>query len=177
MKSGDEAPAFGWVRAAAAGLTFRRVSEADEPFLFRLYASTRTDELAPVPWSEEQKAAFLAMQARAQHTDYKRNYGDADWLIIEQGGADIGRLYLDRDHDNDRHHIIDIALMPEWRRKSLGTALLADIIDEAARAGKLVSIHVEKYNPAKRLYGRLGFIKLEDRGVYDLMQSTLSAQA
>jgi hypothetical protein len=29
---------------------------------------------------------------------------------------------------------------------------------------------VEKFNPARRLYDRLGFHKTEDRGVYDLMQ-------
>jgi hypothetical protein len=32
-----------------------------------------------------------------------------------------------------------------------------------------VSIHVEKLNPAMGLYRRLGFICVEDKGVYDLM--------
>src|SRR5437588_636694 len=49
--------------------------------------------------------------------------------------------------------------------------LLRDLLDEAARSGKAVSIHVEKFNPAMRLYQRLGFMRIEDRGVYDLMQS------
>jgi predicted GNAT family acetyltransferase len=39
----------------------------------------------------------------------------------------------------------------------------------AARASKRMSIHVEKFNPARRLYDRLGFHKTEDHGVYDLM--------
>jgi ribosomal protein S18 acetylase RimI-like enzyme len=173
MKSEDHVPAFGWSRAAQAGLTFRRVSAADEPFLFRLYASTRTEELAPVPWSDEQKAAFLEMQARAQHADYQRNYADADWLVIERGGADIGRLYLDRGNSSDsRHHIIDIAFLPEWRGKGLGGALLRDLLDEVGRSGKAMSIHVEKFNPAMRLYRRLGFETSEDLGVYDFMQWT-----
>jgi ribosomal protein S18 acetylase RimI-like enzyme len=173
MKSEDHVPAFGWSRAAQAGLTFRRVSAADEPFLFRLYASTRTEELAPVPWSAEQKAAFLATQARAQHADYQRNYADADWLVIERGGADIGRLYLDRGNSSDsRHHIIDIAFLPEWRGKGLGGALLRDLLDEVARSGKAMSIHVEKFNPAMRLYRRLGFETSEDLDVYDFMQWT-----
>jgi ribosomal protein S18 acetylase RimI-like enzyme len=174
MKSADDTPPWGWSRAAAAGLRFRRVSATDEPFLFRLYASTRTDELAPVPWSDEQKAAFLDMQARAQHTDYRRNYADADWLVIERGGIDIGRLYLDRGNNNSAHHIIDIAFLPDWRAQGLGGALLRDLIEEAARAGKPMSIHVEKFNPAMRLYQRLGFVKIEDHGVYDFMRRTSS---
>jgi ribosomal protein S18 acetylase RimI-like enzyme len=164
------ASAFGWLRAGEAGLRFRRATAADEPFLFRVYASTRTDELAPVPWSDEQKARFLDMQARAQHTDYQRNYAAADWLIIEHDGTDVGRLYLERGDNNDRHHIIDIAFLPHWRAQGLGGALLRDLLDEAARAGKGMSIYVEKANPAMRLYQRLGFSKIEDQGVYDLMR-------
>src|SRR4051812_14727146 len=37
---------FGWARAAAAGLTLRAITDADLPFLARLYASTRMEELA-----------------------------------------------------------------------------------------------------------------------------------
>ena len=43
-------------------------------------------------------------------------------------------------------------------------------MDEAAACGKDVSIHVEKFNPAMRLYRRLGFTTEEDKGVYDLMR-------
>jgi ribosomal protein S18 acetylase RimI-like enzyme len=37
---------------------------------------------------------------------------------------------------------------------------------ETAQAGKPVRIHVEKQNPALRLYTRLGFTPIADRGVY-----------
>ena len=39
-----------------------------------------------------------------------------------------------------------------------------------------MSIHVEKANPAMRLYRRLGFATLEDKGVYDLMMRPASGQ-
>jgi ribosomal protein S18 acetylase RimI-like enzyme len=159
-----------WTRAAAAGLSFRQVSETDRPFLFRLYASTRAEELAAVPWPQEQKLSFLQMQAHAQHTDYRRNYADADWLVIVRAGEDIGRLYLHR--RKRAHHIIDIAFLPEHRGKGYGGALTADLLDEAAAAGMPMDIHVEKYNPAMRLYRRLGFTTAEDQGVYDLMRWT-----
>jgi ribosomal protein S18 acetylase RimI-like enzyme len=161
---------FGWTRAAEAGLTFRPIADADLAFLAQLYASTRTEELAVTPWTDAERAAFLDMQFRAQHTHYQRNYPQADWLVTMRGDEAIGRLYIDR--WPREHCIIDIAFLPEHRRHGLGAALLADLLDEAAAAGKAVTIHVEKFNPAMRLYRRLGFKTEEEHGVYDLMRWT-----
>jgi ribosomal protein S18 acetylase RimI-like enzyme len=160
--------AFGWTRAAEAGLAFRRIADRDLPFLSRLYASTRIEELAVTPWSAEQKAAFLSMQFQAQHAHYQQYYPTADWLVTMRGGVDIGRLYVDR--WPSEHCVIDIAFLPEHRGSGFGGALMRDLLDEAAGAGKAVSIHVEKFNPAMRLYRRLGFVTEEDKGVYDLMR-------
>lgn len=157
----------GWRRAAAVGLSFRPASDPDLPFLGRLYASTRADELAGAPWTAEQKAAFLQSQFEAQHAHYRQYYPEADWLVIVHGSDDVGRLYIAR--WPSQHRIIDIALLPEFRGRGFGAALMRDLLDEAAAAGKAVSIHVEKYNPAMRLYRRLGFVTTEDKGVYDLM--------
>ena len=159
---------LGWARAAGAGLAFRRITDADLPFLARVYASTRTEELAATPWTEAQKAAFLDMQFRAQHADYQTNYPEADWLVTLRGGENIGRLYIER--WPSQHCIIEIAFLPEHRGKGLGEALLRDLMDEAGTCGKAVTIYVEKFNPAMRLYRRLGFRTEEDKGVYDLMR-------
>jgi ribosomal protein S18 acetylase RimI-like enzyme len=164
------APApFGWARAAGLGLTFRRIAEADLPFLARVYASTRAEELAAVAsMTGAQQAAFLEAQFRLQHAHYQKYYPQADWLVTMRGGEDTGRLYLER--WPSQHRIIDIAFLPEHRGRGSGEALLRDLMDEAAAAGKDVSIHVEKHNPAMRLYRRLGFVTEEDKGVYDLMR-------
>jgi ribosomal protein S18 acetylase RimI-like enzyme len=161
---------FDWVRAAEAGLTFRRISQSDLPFLERLYASTRAEELAVTDWSDTQKADFLASQFRAQHAHYQQYYPKADWLVTIHAGQDVGRLYIER--WPTQHRIIDIAFLPEHRDRGFGEALLRDLMDEAAAARKAVSIHVEKFNPAMRLYRRLGFTTAEDKGVYDLMRWT-----
>jgi GNAT superfamily N-acetyltransferase len=158
----------GWVRAIAAGLHFRSITEADLPFLYEVYASTRTEELAVVPWSDQQKAAFLVQQFQAQHADYARNYPDADRLIVLRGNQPAGRLYIER---NAREHsVIDIALLPQHRGHGLGAAIMRDLQDEAGSVGKPLTIYVEKFNPALRLYRRLGFQTVEDLGVYDLMR-------
>jgi ribosomal protein S18 acetylase RimI-like enzyme len=142
----------------------RPATPEDEHFLRAVYASTRADELALVPWSVEQKRAFTDMQFAAQDADYKRNYPAAQYSIIEVQGIPAGRLYVDRCEKEIR--IIDIALLPEHRRAGIGTKLLRAMQDEARAAGKTLTIHVEKFNPARSLYDRLGFQQLEDKGVY-----------
>lgn len=156
-------------RARERGVGFRRMREADDlPFLFRLYASTREEELAPVPWTAEQKQAFLAQQFQAQHSHYMRYFPGSDWLIAEVSGTPVGRLYLDTRDGEIR--IIDIALMPDQRRQGLGRAMLEDVLALAAAGGRSVSIHVEQFNPAMRLYLRLGFVTSGEAGVYHLMR-------
>jgi ribosomal protein S18 acetylase RimI-like enzyme len=150
------------------------MQEADLPFLGRLYASTRWDELAPAAWSDAEKSTFLDMQFHAQHAHYQQHYPAADWLVILRDGEPIGRLYIVR--WQREHRLIDIAFMPEHRGQGFGTALMRDLMDEAAAAGKPLSIHVEKFNPAMRLYRRLGFVTAEDKGVYDLMRWTPPTQ-
>lgn len=164
---------LGWARAAEAGLRFRRITDVDLPFLARVYASTRAEELTLAPLTDAQKAAFLDAQFRAQHAHYQKYYPQADWLVTMRGAEDIGRLYIER--WPSQHRIIDIAFLPEHCGKGLGAALLRDLMDEATAAGKAVSIHVEKFNPAMRLYRRLGFVTEEDKGVYDLMRWTAAA--
>jgi len=169
-----QAAPLGWARAAAAGLTFRPIGEADMKFLAEVYASTRAEELAAAPLSDADKAAFLSSQFHLQHAHYQKHYPNADWLVIARGGAGIGRLYIER--WPTQHRIIDIAFLPEHRGQGAGEALLRDLMDEAASVGKAVSIHVEKHNPAMRLYRRLGFQLEEDKGVYDLMRWTPPAR-
>ncbi|KZM49022.1 GNAT family N-acetyltransferase [Labrenzia sp. OB1] len=148
-------------------IAYRSMRESDMPFLAALYRSTREAELARTFWSEPEKQTFIAMQFQAQHRHYQAHYPAALWLIIEQEKTAVGRLYLER--WTSEHRIIDIALLPEARGKGAGGAIVRDLMEEAAGAGKAVSIHVEKENPAMSLYDRLGFVKREDKGVYDLL--------
>ena len=149
-------------------LKLRPVVAADRDFLLNVYAATRADEMAMVPWSEEQKREFVEMQFNAQDTFYRDQFKDAVFQIVELDSRPIGRLYVDRRPDELR--VIDIALLSEQRGKGIGGRLMQDVIDEAAIVGKKVRIHVERSNPAMRLYERLGFTKVEDQGVYWLME-------
>jgi ribosomal protein S18 acetylase RimI-like enzyme len=149
-------------------LCLRPASPDDREFLFRVYASTRTEELALTDWSETQKEAFLRMQFNAQHVYYAEHYRSARFQVIEHRGMPIGRLYVDQWPDEVR--IVDIALLPQWRNQGFGSQLIREIIAQAEQAGLPVTIHVEMFNPALRLYQRLGFAPAGTHGVYYLMK-------
>lgn len=154
--------------AARLGIVARLMTDADLPFVAALYASTRAEELALSGWTEQQRHAFLDQQHRAQHHHYQTYYSGLEWLILEYGGLAIGRLYLAEWTREFR--IVDISLDENHRNRGFGRAILEDVMVIAAACGKCVSIHVEKVNPARRLYDRLGFVPIEDKGIYDLFE-------
>ncbi len=149
-------------------ITFRPIREDDRQFLYELYATTRAEEMKIVPWTDEEKAQFVALQFRAQSEHYAKYYDVAQFFVIEQDGRPIGRIYYDRQPDDVC--IVDITLLPELRGAGLGTILLREVLDSAARDGISVSIHVESFNPALHLYQRLGFQQVDTNGVYYLMK-------
>lgn len=156
------------LRAAEHAIALRPELSGDAEFLFLIYAGTREEELASVPWSGEQKEAFLRMQFEAQRKWYVENYPGAVFQVIVADGADAGRLYIY--HVEGEIRIMDIALLPEFRNHGIGTALLLEILEEGRRRKSAVTVHVETFNPALRLYERLGFRKARDKGVYWLME-------
>jgi ribosomal protein S18 acetylase RimI-like enzyme len=113
-------------------------------------------------------SAFLEQQFSAQDAYYREHYTDTSYDVILAGEERAGRLYVARWEDEIR--IVDIALLPDFRGRGLGTALLERLIAEADAAGKPLSIHVEMNNPARPLYERLGFVEAGEFGVYVLMR-------
>lgn len=151
-------------------LVLRTMTHDDLDFLYRVYAGTRAEELAQTGWTDEQKTAFLQQQFTAQHQYYQANYVGAQFQIVECDGEPIGRWYVDRWDDQIR--IIDVALLPEQRGRGVGTQLIEQILAEGRRLNLPVTIHVERFNPALRLYERLGFRLEEDKGVYLFLKWT-----
>ena len=149
-------------------LTLRAATAADEEFLVAVYASTRMEELAVTGWSADQKDGFCRMQFAAQDKHYREHYPTAQYHVIELAGTPVGRLIVDRWQSEIR--IMDISILPAYRGRGSGTRILLDMRDEAASTGKCLSIHVERLNPAQRLYQRLGFRMVEDQGIYLKME-------
>ncbi len=149
-------------------ISLRPIEDGDMEFLLALYATTREDELKQVPWTAEQKAAFVHQQFWAQHTHWRENYADTSWDLLLVDGLPAGRLYVARWPNDIR--IVDISLTPEHRGAGIGTRLIRELFAEGDESGRRISIHVEIFNPARRLYERLGFVQAGEHGVYLLME-------
>jgi len=147
---------------AATDVSFRPELPEDQEFLAKLYATTRDIEMALTGWDTSRKEAFLRMQFQLQTTHYRKYYPDASFRIILRDNLPVGRIYLHYGAKEIR--LMDIALLPEYRGSGIGGAILANLLAEAAQSGKSVTLHVEPFNPALRLYQRLGFKTIEDLG-------------
>ncbi|MBW8875466.1 MAG: GNAT family N-acetyltransferase [Acidobacteria bacterium] len=153
----------------AAEVTFRPIAPDDMELLLRVYHSTREEELAMVmDWTAEQKDTFVQQQFNAQHAWYQDHYEGAQFDIILVDGVPAGRLYVHRRPREIR--LVDITLLPEFRKGGIGTSLLRELLAEGETSDRPVTIHVEVFNPAMRLYERLGFRPIEERGPYRLME-------
>jgi GNAT superfamily N-acetyltransferase len=117
----------------------------------------RWDELAPTGWPDQAKIDFLASQFGFQQRHYHTHFAGADFDVIEHDSAAIGRLSVDR--TSSHLHLIEISLVPEWRGRGVGGAVIA-LLQQEVRTGRATRIvlNVERTNPgAHRLYQRLGF--------------------
>src|SRR5215467_4548362 len=125
-------------------VTLRPSTPDDEALLYALYCSTRAEELAAFGWDEAQQQSFLRMQFDARQRQYGFQYAGASDDIVLLDNKAIGRLLISRGSDEIR--LVDIALLPECRNSGIGSRLIRELLDEAERADKSVTLHVEKTN-------------------------------
>lgn len=146
-------------------LNLKRVTADDDPFLLSVYASTRAQELAQVQWEPGQQEAFVKWQFEMQRREYDARFPDADYNVIEIDGQPAGRIWITRNADQIR--LLDIALLPEFQNRRIGTLLVNSLIHEASISGKRLRHMVFVLNDnADRFYERLGFVVIEEMGGY-----------
>lgn len=149
-------------------VTLRPAEDDDHEFLSRVYASTRAEELAALPWSAAERDAFLAQQFHAQSVHYAAHFADASFDVVVVDGEPAGRMIVARRADELK--LIDIALLPEHRGRGIGTRLMLALLHEASERGVKVTIYVEHFNRAQALYARLGFVTVQEAGVHLRME-------
>jgi len=149
-------------------IALRPYQEHDRDFLFKLYASTRLEEIAPFGWQPAQQEAFLRMQFMSQQQWYSMSYAQAEHQIIEQDGVAIGRIMVAR--QQPAATLVDIALLPEHRGKGIGGALIRELIEQCDQQKLPLRLQVLRTNPALRLYERLGFTRTAEDQIYIQME-------
>lgn len=149
-------------------ITLRDVESNDDAFLRQVYACTRAEELAMLPWTSDQREGFLRFQFDAQDSHYRSHFPEAGYKIILNDGAPVGRLYVLRSTTEIR--ILDITILPEHRAAGIGTSLIRDLLAEGDQSGQAVAIWVEQFNRSQSLFKRLGFAIVQEEGFNNLMQ-------
>jgi ribosomal protein S18 acetylase RimI-like enzyme len=154
----------------AAKVRLRPVTPEDEVILLKIYASTREEEMQQAAgWSDEQKEMFLRWQLEMQRNDYERRFPRADYQIILFAGEPAGRLWVGRTPEQIR--LLDIAILPRFQNRKIGTYLLRNLIKESEETGIPLRHMIFKLNTeARRFYERLGFRLMEDDRMYLLME-------
>lgn len=130
----------------------------DREFLAALFAANRGAMFTPVGLPDDQVTALLAMQWRAQHLGHSASHPDANDFIIEMDGEPVGRILVaTRQHTV---HLVDVALLPRWTGRGIGSALVREVVADARQAGRTVVLRVARDNlGATALYRRLGFVE------------------
>ena len=155
---------------SVSNITLRPVGPGDQDFLVQVYASTRAEEMAIVPWTDEERLLFVRSQFSAQQHHYAEKYPNANHDVILSNGGRVGRLYVARLEKEIR--IVDLTLLPAERNKGIGSYLLRQLLEEAQHEGKSTTIYVEEFNPSLSLFKRLGFSEQDKHGFYLLMEWT-----
>ena len=131
----------------------RAAAAADEPFLLELYASTRPD-LAGL--GEALAAPLLDMQIRAQRLGWESSFPGSEHELILVDGRSAGRVWLAWAPDECR--IVDLAVLPDFRRRGIARQVIGEIFAEADRRGLPVRATVERTNgPSLAMQLSLGF--------------------
>jgi GNAT superfamily N-acetyltransferase len=150
--------------------SLRPAVPSDEPLIFELFTSSRERELLPLP------AALREIVARQQYEAYQMglaaNYPTAEHFIIETPSWDNGvgpmvpagrMLFVE---ESESFLLIDLAIDPSCRNRGLGRAILEMQMDRCRKSGKALRGSVTPYNPARRLYARLGIVELSASNGY-----------
>ena len=135
-------------------ITLKKFGSQHQAFIETLYRSTRESELHLTNWTDEQKTAFCRMQQFAQLADYGRKPG-ASHQVVFYKKKPAGRLFCWESTEEIR--LADISLLPEFRGKGIGRAVLTELIATARQKQQVLTLHVAADNPARRLYESLGF--------------------
>lgn len=157
------------------GVKLCTASENDSELLYQIFASSQEELITALAnLNKTQQETFVRFQFETRQSQYRKNYTDVRFDLILMGGNAIGNIYVAQFFNEIR--LVDITLLPEFRNRGIGYALINDLLDEAKRLQKKVTLHVQQGNPALQLYDRLGFFETGEQGIYKRMEWSPSSK-
>ncbi|MBU3886946.1 GNAT family N-acetyltransferase [Methylosinus sporium] len=135
----------------------RNETPADAAFRFELFCRSRPPGEEFGALDPSLRDMLLRQQFLAQIAGYHAQFPQARHEILEIGEEPVGRLVVER--GVEALHIVDLAIMPQWRSRGIGARLLRELADEARIAHMPARFRSFLLNEdGNRLFQRLGFI-------------------
>lgn len=144
------------------GYVLRHQTADDTAFLRRLFEIVRQTDFVDIEWPDAVRRQFFDSQFLFQRSHRHQAYAGADQLMVMQDSTPVGNLCIWTGSEEMR--LVEISLLPEWRGRGLGTALLRALQKHAVHRNYTVSLSVRKDNPARQLYRKLGFMETGSEG-------------
>lgn len=139
--------------------TLRPAVKGDYDFLYHLIEVCLKEYVdATWGWDDDFQQGYFA-----EHFDIT-----GCWIILVDGRP-AGQITVIA--QDQRYFISGIYILPQYQNRGLGSALIQDVLTQARKNGRPVTLQVLKANqPARRLYERLGFVITAEKLTHYAMQ-------
>jgi len=136
----------GFHRTTDMSIALRAASTEDHDWLYGLHTLTMRDVIEQTwIWDEAW-----------QRQDFERRIREYLAFVIEHEARDVGGLVVETRPEST--HIHEVQVLPEFQGRGIGSAVIQQVIAQAASRGVPVTLSVALANSrARRLYDRLGF--------------------
>jgi GNAT superfamily N-acetyltransferase len=142
--------------ADLAGLArLRRCDASDDAFLYDVFVTTWQSEVAALP-NQNLAQHVLRIQHIAQERRFASGFPEHERYVVLEDGEPAGWLYVDQSGLDIA--LLDLTLLPRFRSRGLGTRVVRDLLTEAGRHSRKVTLRVpRRQNRVTDFYTRLGF--------------------
>ena len=125
-------------------------------------------------FDEAAREVLLDLQFRAQRQAWEAKFLGAEHELILVEGRPVGRIWLAWSPEDCR--VVDVALLPEYRRRGVGTQVYSEILAEADRRGIPVRTTVDPANgPSMAFHLRCGFEVVAEDDAWLAIERPVSA--
>ncbi len=164
------------MNTSSVAVTLRPECSQDESFIRNLILETIADELGASAWPEPMRSHLLSVQYAGRRQSFRLTFPEAASYVIEAGGVNAGWAVVTE--MPQEIFLVEIIVSPECRNRGVGSAVIRQLIAEAAARRKPVRLTVNATNNAAiRLYERLGFRRMEGDEVRYVMECAVSSSS